>query len=295
MPSRIKQIHSQLLDIITSIQVEGSNYFVYSNIFDDQIDEAIKGNTYSYAIPAIFVEIQFGEAKPLGQGYTSYPDTKILFHIYTTFLNDPNGGMERNLPVFDIRDTVVSVFNVFPNLQYCSTLQMYYDKPDYKHNNVYKYIVGFSTNFLDSKGSIYDSDNPSQWGYLKNPVVNLNLFKPWVTRTSYISNVSQLETYIDEGLQNVYINEFGDIYITEPSTTLLFCNVVSYGGQLYACLNSNSDTIFNPSNWILIESWLTKKNYKYGDFAVYANILYICISDNNDENFDINKWLTITR
>ena len=73
--------------------------------------------------------------------------------------------MEQNLAIFDIRDQVVSAFKN-ASISFCSDPILFEDEMDYKHGSVFKYKLSFKTNFVDSKGSIYDVDSENPRGII---------------------------------------------------------------------------------------------------------------------------------
>lgn len=232
--------------------------FKYYNIWDDQIDEMICGESYSYSLPSIFLEVILGEPKMLGAGFTSYPECQFRFHIADMFLNKED-YMEQNTQVFEIRDSAKNILQNL-NISYCSTFIPIEDKMDYKHGNVYKYILGFKTNFIDNAGSV-DYPGNATWGYLVNPTLNINIFKTWFGGIEYVQDV----------------------------------NVIVYRGDIYICSLSNSDLIFDVTKWLKITLWQPNLEFSLDSHCVYQSIVYKCTEANEDYTFDINKWLKITR
>lgn len=176
MPSRKKQIYLDIQEIFKSIKdSKGIMIFKYFNIWDNQIDEAILGKTYSFMTPAVFIEVNTGEGNTLGGGYTSYPKCEITLHIVDNFLNSDE-TLEQNLEVFDLRDISKSKLNR-KTLSSCSALMNILDMEDFKHDNIYKYRLGFLTNFIDDKGSLYDTDADDSLTFdtLVNPTINISV------------------------------------------------------------------------------------------------------------------------
>ncbi len=175
MSSRIKQIH---IDCLAALKAPKSgllsNPFKYWNIFDDQINEMISGKTYSYNTPSCFIEFQPGEVKNIGANITEYRDSIWRVHLINMVLDGQNNTMEQNLSIFDVRDFVKSVM-LNANISFCSKLQQSEDRLDYKHGNIYKYILGFKSNFLDNKGSLFDTDSGFAIADLVNPILTDNI------------------------------------------------------------------------------------------------------------------------
>jgi hypothetical protein len=172
--SRIVQLHLDVLDCLKNIKQDGDVLFKYFNIWDNQMDENILGKGYSFRRPACFFELDLGQPKMLGAKMTSYPDAVCRFHLFHELLDGRNDTMERNLPVFEVRDlTKTALLN--SNISNCSNLICIEEELDYKHDNVYKYILGFRTNFKDDAGSIYAQDSGKTWDFLKNVINEFNI------------------------------------------------------------------------------------------------------------------------
>lgn len=182
--SRIKQVFLDINNIAKSISdktqsTKNSVYpklFKYVNIWDMQVDEMIqsdKNKNYSFNTPSFFVEINLGTGVQWNINYTSYPDAVIKLYLINQVLNSGD-NMEQNLKIFDIRDQVVSAFKN-SEISWCSDIILFEDEMDYKHGSIYKYKLGFKTNFIDSKGSIYDVDSENPSGTIGNLDVNETL------------------------------------------------------------------------------------------------------------------------
>lgn len=261
--SRIKQLHLDLLAAVNSlVDSKGKKIFKYCNIWDNQIDEMILGSNYAFALPALFIEFIPGECKMMGMGMSQYPQTEITFHIVNQILDGNNDTMERNLPIFDLRDLVKAKFVGF-GISFCSNLMCCYDKLDYKHGNTYKYLLSFNCNFIDSKGSGFDPDSGLVWGYLDNPTLNINIVHEWIS---------------------------GKFYNVADAIQGQFANVVIYRGQIYQCSNPNFDIIFDSNNWFPVNLW-TPRQYNYGDMVLYYSYVYSCVVPNNDTVFNSNNWI----
>jgi len=207
MSSRIKQIYTDILLILEDMD------WKYKNIYDNQTDEMIIGSSYSFLTPAVFIEFDLGQAVQGNGGFTFYPDTLLSFHIVDTLLNDGD-NMEQNLGIFDLRDSIKKKFTG-SKVSFCSAMMCVSDKKDFKHNNVYKYIVSFKTQFIDNSGS--DIDKGEQWLILTSPTLGLTVVWSWVSGKQY---------------------EIG--------------NRVGVEGIGYSCIEANNDKVFDPSKWELI-------------------------------------------
>lgn len=262
--NRLRKLYLELLTLVDGITLPdfsliGEDKFKYRNIWDDQIYNMIEGNSYSFAMPSVFLQVELGDCMLLGGGMRSYPNAIIRFKICHLLLNSEN-AMEQNLQIFEIRDAVVTGTQN-ANLSNCSSLIPFEDIQDFKHGNTYVYDVSYKTNFLDIKGSQFDIDTGIAFGYLVNPTLNLNLFKNWCSGVSYVEDV----------------------------------NVVVYRGSIYLCKTSNSDLEFVEANWEKINQWIPNTVFEIGDKTLFQSVAYECITDNEDSVFDISKWNKITR
>lgn len=165
--SRLSKVILDIESYLKCLKVEEENYrstrktkttdfFKYINVWDSQIDDLILNKNggdsqgYAFSSPAAFIQIETNEAQKLLMGVTSYPNFRIIIRLYHLKLNDGN-KLERNLDIFTIRDHVLSVLKN-ANISYCSTISLHEETFDYNHGNVYRYTLGFSTNFIDSTG-----------------------------------------------------------------------------------------------------------------------------------------------
>lgn len=128
--------------------------------------------SYSFDTPAIFIEFDLGTATIGMQGVTFYPDTLLSFHLVETLLN-AGDTMEQNLPIFDTRDLIKKTFNG-AQISFCSSMMCVSDKQDFKHDNVYKYVITFKTQFIDNSGS--NIDKGENYSELINPTLEVNIF-----------------------------------------------------------------------------------------------------------------------
>lgn len=269
MGSRIKKVFTDILEILSGIEDTNSRKLppknqykklvTYFNIWNDQVDDLIRGNTYAFGTDnACFVELSLGDAKMLGAGFTSYPDCMIRLHIVNWILDGGNGTMEQNLKVFDSRDLIKEKFlDKKVGISYCSTLMNCEDRLDYNHEGLYVYILSFNCNFIDSKGSSLDPDKITV-GYLVNPNLNLNVFNVWCSGANYFELKS----------------------------------AVSYRDVIYLCKTNNSDELFNEDNWHIVNPWIPPTKYIVGDYICYDYVIYKCITENSDLTFVPANWTT---
>lgn len=275
----LKQVFIDTQNKLTSIQVKNlvtlpkpsnnflktnsnaNQYFKYINIWNDQIDELIKGNKgYAIKDQSVFIEFIPGDCKMLLGNISTYPDSVMSFHLYSISLNDGE-NMDRNIAIFDLRDRLKSKIAGW-SPSGCSMLMCCNDKLDYKHGNVTKYLLSYNFNFQDTKGSIIDNESDI---YLfqksfKNASLSISIFSGWVSGINYYANTS------------VVVNSL----------------------NVYLCAIDNSDIIFDESNWILIPAWVSLKQYVVGNYVYYYNSIYQCLINNADIKFTSSNWNKIT-
>ena len=252
--------------------------FQYINIWDNQIDELIKGNEYPFNANSCFIEYIPGEAKMLLNNVSSFPDSKLTFHIFSLLLNSQGTDMmEQNLEIYGLRDKVKRSMNGFSPATGVTNFMCCEDKLDYKHGNVTKYLLSYNFNYIDTTGSVFDSAQ-----------VNGNYLAPQYLKSLVIPNLALSINQWDEWVGGIN-------YIVDK-------NVVTYGSgtglygkvpNVYLCLNSNSDTEFTISNWTLIPSWKIK-SWVVNDYCYYGGIVFICSIANSDTSFNLSNWIEIT-
>lgn len=128
---------------------------LHVNLWNNQIKDEDKGKIYDFPKPALFLEmIPHPQWEELGLGLQS-ADMGWRIHLAHEFYDDQNGNFERNIPVMLLRDDVKATLS----LQWptgCGPLVMRTEVQDPNHTNIYHYVMDFTCNFIDSKGSPYD-------------------------------------------------------------------------------------------------------------------------------------------
>ncbi|HXR84326.1 MAG TPA: hypothetical protein VN722_08460 [Hanamia sp.] len=153
----IKQPIQDILTKLTAISVTNADLQsvgLFARIWNNQLKNIRDGKDYTWPRPAAFVEVVSPAIyEIIGLGFRS-SDLGIRIHLIHDFYNQ-DGTLEQDLSIFDIRDTVLLNLS-----QYCPTacgpLNCVNEEQDYDHDNLYHYILEFSTNFTDSKGSPFD-------------------------------------------------------------------------------------------------------------------------------------------
>lgn len=163
-------IKAPLQDILTklaTIQVtngDGNIVDLYARVWNNQIATEKAGETYVYPKPAAFVEIESPIVfQEIGQNMRS-ADLGINIHIAHEFYNE-DVTFEQDLLVFDIRDSVIAALSQFKPTG-CGQLVSTGEQQDFDHTNIYHYVISFVCNFIDSKGSPYDTGRGT---YIEKP------------------------------------------------------------------------------------------------------------------------------
>lgn len=136
------QLNEFISDILNRITTATS--IKYARIFNNQFKEVEAGNYYSFPFPCAFVELQYASA---GYGVTS--DIKVRIHIGHQELDAMDGTLDQNFNVYTLRDEVVSKLSGF-EARGGSVFMQTGDEWDYRHGNVYEWVVEFTCSFFDS-------------------------------------------------------------------------------------------------------------------------------------------------
>lgn len=149
-------IKQPILDIINKLME--IPLFQFVRIWNNQIDYEKSGDLYNFPKPAAFVEVQQGIMwDTLSMGLSS-ADLIFRIHLAHEYYDAQNGTFEQDLPIFDLRDSVVEKLQLFHPTG-CGPLTKILEEQDYEHDNIYHYILDFAVNFIDSKGSPLDPDS----------------------------------------------------------------------------------------------------------------------------------------
>ena len=141
-------------DILTqldNLQLVGKPLFKRIDIWNNQLEYEKNDNSgYTVPSPAIFLEMRQLSSKQLGEGINMM-DYEVVFHIIDTQLN--NGSkLDRNTKVFGLRNLVKQKFQLYQPKQ-MGKLFFIKDGQDFKHNNLYHFVLTFKGAVLDSWGN----------------------------------------------------------------------------------------------------------------------------------------------
>jgi hypothetical protein len=185
------------LSVIQAVNQDNQTLPLYTRIFNNQIKRQLDGKINAYQLPAAFIEV----IKPsnFNRLLNGVSESDIIFriHLQHWFTDAQDGTFDQDLPIYDLRDAVIANLSDFRPTA-CGNLCLTAESQDYNHDDVYVYLIEFTTGFIDSKGSKYD---PGQPYYINsNPPTALDL----------IVNNSETVSYPDFAL-GYYV-----IYNTDP-------------------------------------------------------------------------------
>lgn len=138
----------------------GSPVFNSVAVFNNQFEQLERGEVEALPLPCCLVEMVTPISwVPIG-AKLKQADVTWRIHIGMEQLDAGDGTMEQNLDVFDqLRDPVIAGLTGFKPAG-CGQLFTIDDNPDYRHTNLYHFVVSFKCGCIDSKGSPYDPASP---------------------------------------------------------------------------------------------------------------------------------------
>lgn len=143
-------IKAPILDILTKLRTLISLQTV--RIWNNHLNYEREGKSYNYLKPAVFLEVVNNvEYKQLGTGYQS-ADVAWRIHLIHEFYDAQDGTFEQDLPVFDLRDSIVTLLSFYEPTG-CGPLVRTSETQDYEHDMLYHFVIDFVCNFIDSRGS----------------------------------------------------------------------------------------------------------------------------------------------
>ncbi len=146
----MKQSLKDILNRIDGIVVGGSKLFKHSAVYNDQVRGLLTGKSYSYSTPACFVEVLDYSDEQLGMGIAAQ-DVYVNFHIIHTQLDAADGTLDQNFDVFDLRNAIRKYMTGF-NPCDMTSFGFATERQDFRHNNVYHFIVTFKSKYFDYNG-----------------------------------------------------------------------------------------------------------------------------------------------
>lgn len=144
-----------LLQTISSRNNNGQVVPLRARIWNNQVRRDQHGESYAFEKPAVFLEVINGvKYEQMGQGYQN-ADIGWRVHLIHEFYDAADGTMDQDLPVFDIRDQIITALS-FYEATGCGPLEKTSEDQDFDHTNIYHFTIDFVCNFIDSKGSKWD-------------------------------------------------------------------------------------------------------------------------------------------
>ena len=121
-------------------------------IWNNQTRYNADGQYPDFAKPACFVEVLNGVSWDALPGGITSADLGFVFHIVHEYYDAQDGTFEQDLPVFQLRNAIVKAFTLYKPTG-CGPMTLVTDEQDANHTNIYEYMVGFVTHFLDDTGA----------------------------------------------------------------------------------------------------------------------------------------------
>lgn len=150
----LKATIEAILSHISTIQVatpDGVTVALHTRVWNNQVEYMKSGELQAVPMPACFVEWLFGQGGNMGQNYNGN-DITLRIHVVHQHYNT-EGSFEQDLVIFDLRDLVVALLNRWKCI-HLSPLLKINEEQDFTHDNVYHYIIDFTSHFV---GSIDDA------------------------------------------------------------------------------------------------------------------------------------------
>lgn len=144
----MKQLY---LDIIAKLRAGLTTTAVpHIDVWNDQVNSIEQQKIYSFATPAVFVELfNTNDIQRLGGGYTIYNNLRVRIHVVDQKLDAGDGTQERNLTVFDLKQTVFSVLDNYEPDR-AGMFHRGSEDEDKSHTNIYHFMQEYMTNLVDT-------------------------------------------------------------------------------------------------------------------------------------------------
>ena len=154
----LKLFVNKILDHAEAIPVSGGTFHV--DIWNNQVQYMRDQQLEAVRLPALFVELQFSNGGHDAERMTAR-EVQVRLHIVMEKMN-AEGYFGRNTDIYDLRDLVLQYFSKW----HTSTAGNQYDftpfqytgeQPQYDHDNLYEYVLEFSTTFSQVLGNYQDT------------------------------------------------------------------------------------------------------------------------------------------
>lgn len=147
------------LSSITPLNQDNLAVPLYARVWNGQIKQLEKGETYNFPLPAAFLELPNPASYSNLLNGIDEADIVWRVHIAHEFYDAADGTFDQDLSIFDLRDQVIAILCGFKPTG-CGTIYRISEEQDYTHNNIYHYIIDFKSAFIDSTGSPFNSGRP---------------------------------------------------------------------------------------------------------------------------------------
>lgn len=141
-------------------KIEELNLFKSVYVFNDHIDRLRLGYV-KYLTPACFVEIEQRKVINLGNKLIGM-DLNIKFHIVTFQINE-FGEYDETFDPYYVRDIMYNKF-YSDGLYNCSEVNYVADIREWKHDNIYHYVMTLKTHYIDNVA--YEDPYYNDWQLL---------------------------------------------------------------------------------------------------------------------------------
>jgi hypothetical protein len=154
----LKLFINSILTHAEAIPVSGGTFHV--DIWNNQVQFMRDQTIEAIPLPALFVEVLFSDGGHDAERMTAR-QVQVRLHIVMEKMN-VEGYFGRNTDIYDYRDLVLQYFSKW----HASTAGYPYDftpfqytgeQPQYDHDNLYEYVLEFSTNFSQILGNYQDT------------------------------------------------------------------------------------------------------------------------------------------
>ena len=158
----LKAFVNNILTHAVAIPVAGGTFHV--DIWNNHVQFMRDQTLEAFPMPALFVEVLFSEGGHDAEQMTTR-QVQVSLHSVMEKLN-AEGYFARNTDIYDYRDLVLQYFSKWHvstagNLYEFTPFQYTGEQPQYDHDNVYEYVLEFSTMFSQVLGN-YQNINQTQ-------------------------------------------------------------------------------------------------------------------------------------
>lgn len=148
----LQDILTKLHSIVVPNQ-EGSYSGLYARVWNNQLRDIREGKIYEWPRPAAFVELVSPITFVNISAGVRTAELTINIHLIHDYYN-AEVTFEEDLTIFDLRDKLLlELIDYVPTG--CGTMLCVSESVDNDHDNLYHYVLQFTTHFRDSGNSRY--------------------------------------------------------------------------------------------------------------------------------------------